>query len=93
MISAYLAAGQAPHLVPASPSSTASYASLWRESHRTNSGGMVSTEWMQGSSTWRIYCVPITTRGEGYQQIIYHKVRDTSGMDSPVSTFSRYCAY
>ena len=54
---------------------------------------MVSTEWMQGSSTWRIYCVPITTRGEGYQQIIYHKVRDTSGMDSPVSTFSRYCAY
>jgi hypothetical protein len=66
------------------------YVSLWREGVQTDSG-MNYTDWEVGSSTYGVFCIPATTRDEFYRQYIYYKVRDASGVESPVRTYSRLC--
>jgi hypothetical protein len=64
------------------------YISYWRESEGTS-----TSEWQQGSSSYETFCIPATTRDNSYRLVISYKVKDSSGMESPIRTVSRLCAY
>ncbi|OJT24386.1 hypothetical protein BO221_14585 [Archangium sp. Cb G35] len=66
------------------------YISYWREGVQTD-WGMNYTDWEQGSNTYGLFCIPATTRDNFYRQFIYYKVKDASGMESPVRSYTRLC--
>ena len=68
------------------------YISYWREGVQ-NDSGMNYTDWEQGSGTYGVFCIPATTRDDFYRQFVYYKVKDASGVESPVRSFSRVCKY
>ncbi|HYO72168.1 MAG TPA: hypothetical protein VEU33_39455 [Archangium sp.] len=66
------------------------YVSLWREGIQADWGSNYS-DWEEGSNSFSLFCIPASTRDNFYRQFIYYKVRDASGMESPVRTYSRLC--
>ncbi|HZH15300.1 MAG TPA: hypothetical protein VE057_13185 [Archangium sp.] len=67
------------------------YVSLWREAIQTSSGAMNYSDWEEGSDTMSVSCVPAVNRDNFYRQYVYYKVRDASGMESPIRSYSRVC--
>jgi hypothetical protein len=70
------------------------YIPFWQERLQFSDGSESTSPWEQGSWSWSVYCAQPATRDEPtYRQFINFKVRDNSGMDSPVRSYSRLCAY
>jgi len=58
-----------------------------------DNGITTANPWREGATSWAGYCPMVTSSTTVTRQIIvYYKVIDSSGMQSPVRSYSLYCA-